>query len=143
MITKQNHSKFKSEINKRLQAVKDGSIEFLREYGTDAFYAQQQNRLGDKYDRDHFPEKESLEKAFKSITDFNVEPFATKEAIQSGGIYMSRRCRIYQQVYRCSNKKIEYGNQHLWESLVESVKEIADVCSKEHGLVRVLSFAIL
>ena len=32
--------------------------------------------------------KESLEKAFKSITDFNVEPFATKEAIQSGGIYM-------------------------------------------------------
>ena len=135
MITRYAHSKFKSEINKRLQAVKDGSIEFLREYGTDAFYAQQQARLGDKYDRDRFPEKESLEKAFKSITDFNVEPFATKEAIQSGGIYMKPEdVASISKSMDAQNKKIrEYGNQHLWESLVDAVKEIADVCSKEHG----------
>ena len=135
MITKFNHATFKSEMNKRIQAVKDGSIEYLREYGTDAFYALQQNRLGDKFDRDLFPEKESLEKAFKSIVDWEVEPFATKEAIQSGGIYMKPEdVASISKSMDAQNKKIrEYGNQHLWESLVDAVKEIADVCSKEHG----------
>ena len=79
MITKQNHSKFKSEMNKRSRLSKDGSIEFLREYGTDAFYALQQNRLGDKFDRDLFPEKESLEKAFKSIVDSMLNPLRQRK----------------------------------------------------------------
>jgi len=135
LVGMQAQAALQSKVNELKKKVEQGVHEFLEKYDTPSFWAEQQARLGNKFNRDEFLDKKKLKEGFDEMVDYNQDPFAGEDWKKSASVYLTpEHVASIEKSLEAQNKQIrQYANQNLWEQLMGSIQKLADTCAKDHG----------